>query len=98
MPSNDPHPVLTKAPAVSPVITKSPLSVDDAELFASRIRPSWELVDDSMRSDLAADFGVEAAPAGAPREAAADTIIEGVPTLAVGVEAAAEPAPAAEAA
>jgi hypothetical protein len=99
MASNDPRPVLTKAPAASPVITKSPLSVDDAELFASRIRPSWELVDDSLRSDLAADFGIEAPPAGAPRDAAPDTIIEGVPTLAIGVEVAAaasvaDPAPA----
>ena len=55
------------------------LSVEEAELFASKIRPSWELIDDSMRNDLAADLAAPAPQSGPP-----DTIIDGVPTLSIG--------------
>ena len=69
--------------------SKPALSVEDAELFASRIRPSWELVDDSLRAEIAADL---ASAAGAPGSAP-DTLIQGVPTLSIGDD----PAPAAPA-
>jgi hypothetical protein len=168
MAANDPRPVVTKAPqaglppaspsSASPVIKRPPLSAEDAERFASRIRPSWELFDDSSRNDLAGDLGLvpapvvakttepavvpkpaepavakpvvvpkpaepavaksvvvpspvvvpkPAAPAAAPApDSAPDTIIDGVPTLAIGsgplatprepalVDRVAEPAPA----
>jgi hypothetical protein len=91
MAANDPRPAVDKAPdapptgvAAPPAGSKKPsLSIEDAELFASRIRPSWELVDDSLRGDLAADFDV--APNGVRSGGkGSDTIIEGVPTLSIG--------------
>ncbi|MFO0757085.1 MAG: hypothetical protein U0359_11385 [Byssovorax sp.] len=81
-------------------MTKKPqLSVEDAEQFASQIRPSWELLDfEGQVPDLgvpidapaikARTAGAEAKPAGAT--SAPDTIIEGVPTFPV--SGSAEPA------
>src|SRR5690348_1564832 len=70
MAANDPRPVKVPqtagkaAPAASkpsPVEPKKPsITIDEAEMFASRIRPSWELVDDSIRGDLAAEFAAAA--------------------------------------
>ena len=78
MASNDP--IASKA-------RKPDLSIEDAERFASQIRPSWEL----LGPDAAASgFGQDDAPgvatpapsAGAGGKAA-DTIIDGVPTVSV---------------
>src|SRR5277367_4851307 len=75
MAANDPRPIVsaTKPPQAglpsSPVIKRPPLSAEDAELFASRIRPSWELIDDSARADVAADLGVVAEPVAKPKPA-----------------------------
>jgi hypothetical protein len=77
MASNDPIASKARKPA---------LSIEDAERFASQIRPSWELLGPDGAS---ADFGLDdgAAPA-APSAGAggrpADTIIEGVPAIVVG--------------
>ncbi|MEP7122222.1 MAG: hypothetical protein ABJE95_14980 [Byssovorax sp.] len=77
MASNDPIASKARKPA---------LSIEDAERFASQIRPSWELLGPD---GAAADFGLDDAPLAAAPSAgaggrAADTIIEGVPTVAVG--------------
>ncbi|MEO7329394.1 MAG: hypothetical protein ABI193_12495 [Minicystis sp.] len=77
---------------VAPEARKPHLSAQDAELFASQIRPSWELLDfDGPIPDLGvpiespllkARAGVaEAPPAGA--SSASDTVIDGVPTVPV---------------
>ena len=77
MASNDPIASKARKPA---------LSIEDAERFASQIRPSWELLGPD---GAAAGFGLDDAPevaapwAGAGGRAA-DTIIEGVPTVAIG--------------
>src|SRR6185437_11767 len=102
MANNDPRSAVKspQAPA-APIAgsTKKPLSYADAEMFASRIRPSWELVDDAARADLAGDLDVKPAavvtmggdppyppaqPAGS--KPASDTVIQGVPTLSVGLD------------
>ena len=77
MASNDPIASKARKPA---------LSIEDAERFASQIRPSWELLGPD---GAAAGFGLDEAPGVAAPSAgaggrAADTIIEGVPTIAVG--------------
>jgi len=59
---------------------KPALSVEDAERFASQIRPSWELLGPDAS---AADFGLDdapgvAAPAAGSGARGSDTIIEGV--------------------
>ena len=77
MASNDPIASKARKPA---------LSIEDAERFASQIRPSWELLGPDGAS---ADFGLDDAPGVAAPSAgaggrAADTIIEGVPTVVVG--------------
>jgi hypothetical protein len=78
MASNDP--IASKA-------RKPELSIEDAERFASQIRPSWELLGPDA---AAAGFGLDDAPgvaAPAPSAGAggkaADTIIDGIPTVAV---------------
>jgi hypothetical protein len=76
MASNDPIASQARKPA---------LSIEDAERFASQIRPSWELLGPDA---AAADFGLDDAPGVASPSAGAgskapDTIIEGVPTVAV---------------
>src|SRR5262245_21050013 len=73
---------------LAPEARKQPLSAEDAERFASQIRPSWEL----LGSDGSDVLIPEAPPAGAPG-AKSDTIIDGVP--AVAVAGSGEPAPAA---
>jgi hypothetical protein len=105
MAANDPRPVVSRTKdggAVTKVLgsqglpgaplSSAGLSPEDAELFASRIRPAWELFDD-LDGDPAGDAA--APPAEAPKVVAApkagsapaqDTIIEGVPTVAVGTE------------
>jgi hypothetical protein len=77
MASNDPIASKARKPA---------LSIEDAERFASQIRPSWELLGpDGASANFGLDEapGVAAPPAGAGARPA-DTIIEGVPTIAVG--------------
>ena len=74
MASNDPIASKSRKPA---------LSVEDAERFASQIRPSWELVGPD---GSAAAFGLDdapgvAAPAAGSVSKASDTIIEGIPTV-----------------
>jgi hypothetical protein len=76
MASNDPIAAKARKPA---------LSIEDAERFASQIRPSWELLGPDA---AAAGFGQDDAPGVAAPSAgsairAPDTIIEGVPTIAV---------------
>jgi hypothetical protein len=71
MASNDPIASQARKPA---------LSIEDAERFASQIRPSWELFGPDAS---AADFGLDdapgvAAPAAGSVSRAPDTIIEGV--------------------
>ena len=77
MASNDPIASKSRKPA---------LSVEDAERFASQIRPSWELLGPE---GSAAAFGQDdapgvAAPAAGSVSKASDTIIEGIPTVAIG--------------
>src|SRR5579871_467580 len=71
MASNDPRPVVPRPDASPPrAERKAPLSFEDAELFASRIRPSWELVDDAMREEVAAELAAPVAmgnPVGVPQ-------------------------------
>ena len=77
MASNDPIASKARKPA---------LSVEDAERFASQIRPSWELLGPD---GAAGGFGLDDAPGVAPAPSAGapgrahDTIIEGVPTVVV---------------
>jgi hypothetical protein len=84
MASNDPIASKSRKPA---------LSVEEAERFASQIRPSWEMLGPD---GAAGAFGQDdapgvAAPAAGSVSKASDTIIEGVPTVAVGGSD--EPAP-----
>lgn len=77
MASNDPIASKSRKPA---------LSVEEAERFASQIRPSWELLGPD---GSAAAFGLDdapgvAAPAAGSVSKASDTIIEGIPTVAIG--------------
>ena len=77
MASNDPIASKSRKPA---------LSVEDAERFASQIRPSWELLGPD---GSASAFGLDdapgvAAPAAGSVSKASDTIIEGVPTVSIG--------------
>src|SRR3954467_3883549 len=72
MASNDPHP--PGSPAIRNK-NEGAISAEDAELFASRIRPSWELIDESMRSSLEAEL------AATPPNVPSDTIIDGVKAL-----------------
>lgn len=79
MASNDP---------VAPEARKPHLSAEDAEQFASQIRPSWELLDfEGQLPDLGVPIespllkARAAPPAGAT--SAPDTVIDGVPTFAV---------------
>src|SRR4051794_16778539 len=76
MASNDPIASKARKPA---------LSIEDAERFASQIRPSWELLGPDA---AAAAFGQDdapgvAAPSAGSANRAPDTIIEGVPTVVV---------------
>lgn len=84
MASNDPIASKSRKPA---------LSVEEAERFASQIRPSWELLgpDGSAGAFGQDDAPGVAAPAAGSVSKASDTIIEGVPTVAVGGSE--EPAP-----
>lgn len=62
-----------------PEARNSPLSVEDAERFASQIRPSWEILDTETLASAALELAPEAgAPGSAP-----DTIIEGVPAVVI---------------
>jgi hypothetical protein len=85
--ATDPRPVVVKAPSTGGLEGGAPkrpsLSIAEAELFASRIQPSWELVDDSLRSELAAELGLTDGKSDASKPAG-DTIIEGVPSMAIG--------------
>ncbi len=84
MASNDPIASKSRKPA---------LSVEEAERFASQIRPSWELLgpDGSAGAFGQDDAPGVAAPAAGSVSKVSDTIIEGVPTVAVGGSE--EPAP-----
>lgn len=85
---------------VAPEARKPHLSAEDAEQFASQIRPSWELLDfDGQIPDLGVPIEsplLKARAAGEPppagSKAASDTVIDGVPTFPV--SGSNEPAPA----